>query len=90
MTGRVKFCDTEIALRRGGEEVVFRVLVGERGEAGGGEMKTHKVCVKIRVENIRWLAVRGDNKSWEMVWNRRVVGRGVDGVYCCHQSDVRG
>lgn len=68
LTGREQFSNTEIALGRGSQEIVFGV----------------EVSVEIRVQNVRRLAVWSDDQGWEVVWHWRVRGRGVDSVYGSH------
>lgn len=68
LTGREEFSNTEVALGRGGQEIVLGV----------------EVSVEIRVQNVRRLAVWGDDQGWEVVWHWRVRGRSVDSVYGSH------
>lgn len=68
LTGREEFSNTEVALGRGGQEIVLGV----------------EVSVEIRVQNVRRLAVWGDDQGWEVVRHWRVRGRGIDSVYGSH------
>lgn len=74
LTGREQFSNTEIALGRRSQEIVFGV----------------EVSVEIRVQNVRRLAVWSDDQGWEVVWHWGVRGRGVDSVYGSHLRVVFG
>lgn len=68
LTGREQSGNTEIALGRGGEEIILGI----------------EVSVEIRVQNVRRLSVWGDDEGWKVVRHRRVCRRGIDSVYRSH------
>lgn len=66
--GWEELCHTQVALRRGSQEVVFCVKIG----------------VKIRIENVLGLAVWSNDQSGQMVRYRSMRRGGEYGVYGGH------
>lgn len=55
----------------------------------GRRKRTCIVCVEIGVENVCGLTVGSDDEGWKMVWNGRMVWRGVDCVDGGHDNGRR-